>query len=352
MAAEIEKLRKEIEQIDEEIVRLLSRRFQIVRELARLKHKLGLPVYDPAREEDVRKRWLASAEQHNVPREIARSIVDTILSYSKILQVVDRVSKKWRDRISILIVGSGNMGKTLFRMFSMFNLKTSIVPARAALQHLGNVLDYDYVIFATRSDYFYTDTFRELLRRFRKGTVISDILSVKTPYFSHIENVVKEHGHYFVSTHPLFGPLDIAVGETIVLIPSASCCPKETANTIAELYADVGLQVVTLSSPEEHDELMSIIQVAHHLHYLSLMKFLSEHSKKKNIDLKKLCTHSLRQTIQKLERFRQLLTTIIEIQLENKYAKEVRKSVLDLMTRLVSCLDSAQNVEEGLKCVE
>ncbi len=351
MAVEIERFRREIEQIDEEIVRLFSRRFEIVKKLARLKHELGLPVYDPAREEDVRRRWVTYAEQYGVPREIARSIVDIVLSYSKILQVVDRVSKKWKDRISIAVVGSGNMGKTLFGMFSMFNLRVRIFPARAVLNYADEIAKCDYVVFATRSEYFYTSMFEHLLRKLRKGTVISDILSVKIPHFLHIERLARQYEHCFISTHPLFGPLDIVVGETIVLIPSSSC-PENVINMVAELYRDVGLQVVSLSSPEEHDRLMSIIQVAHHLHYLSLMRFLSEYSKVSNIDLKKLCTHSLRQTIQKLERFRQLLTTIIEIQLENKYAKDVRRRVLDEMTRLVTCLDNAQNVEEGIKCVD
>jgi chorismate mutase len=49
----IERWRKEIDSIDEQLVRLLNERSKCAIELGRIKRELGLPIYSPARETDV-----------------------------------------------------------------------------------------------------------------------------------------------------------------------------------------------------------------------------------------------------------------------------------------------------------
>jgi chorismate mutase len=55
MAAELslEALREEIDKLDEVIVRLLDRRARCAYAIGRLKHELGRPIYEPAREASV-----------------------------------------------------------------------------------------------------------------------------------------------------------------------------------------------------------------------------------------------------------------------------------------------------------
>jgi chorismate mutase len=49
----IERWRKEIDSIDEQLVRLLNERSKCAIELGRIKRELGLPVYSPGRESEV-----------------------------------------------------------------------------------------------------------------------------------------------------------------------------------------------------------------------------------------------------------------------------------------------------------
>ncbi|HVG21380.1 MAG TPA: chorismate mutase [Blastocatellia bacterium] len=49
----IERWRKEIDDIDEELIRLLNERSKCAIELGRIKRELGLPIYSPARESEV-----------------------------------------------------------------------------------------------------------------------------------------------------------------------------------------------------------------------------------------------------------------------------------------------------------
>jgi chorismate mutase len=49
----IEDWRKEIDRIDEELVRLLNERSKCAIELGRIKREMGLPIYSPDRETEV-----------------------------------------------------------------------------------------------------------------------------------------------------------------------------------------------------------------------------------------------------------------------------------------------------------
>ncbi len=53
---DMEKLRNKIDMIDEQIVRLLNERAEIVLEIKKLKTKGNLSVYDPRREEKIFKK--------------------------------------------------------------------------------------------------------------------------------------------------------------------------------------------------------------------------------------------------------------------------------------------------------
>jgi|SRR5215470_17780251 len=53
MNLDIEDWRREIDSIDEQLVRLLNARSNCAIELGRIKHELGLPIYSPSREVEV-----------------------------------------------------------------------------------------------------------------------------------------------------------------------------------------------------------------------------------------------------------------------------------------------------------
>ena len=57
----IRELREEIDRVDEELLRLLNRRARIAVEIGELKRRAGLPVLDPAREQEVLSRPRANA---------------------------------------------------------------------------------------------------------------------------------------------------------------------------------------------------------------------------------------------------------------------------------------------------
>lgn len=75
---ELAEIRSEIDAVDDAIVAALGRRFALVRRVAEIKARLGLPVLAPARFEAVRNRAASAAADLGMSAEFAGAIYDLI----------------------------------------------------------------------------------------------------------------------------------------------------------------------------------------------------------------------------------------------------------------------------------
>ncbi len=82
----MEKLRKEIDLIDEQIVKSLNERAKIVLAIRSLKERAGLSVYDPKREEEIFNH-LFSVNHGPLYNDDVRDI------YEEILRVMKEIEK-------------------------------------------------------------------------------------------------------------------------------------------------------------------------------------------------------------------------------------------------------------------
>ena len=64
---DMQELRSQINQIDEQLVRLFDARMKVALEIGKYKKANGLPVYDAAREQAVLDRQTAAVEQEMAP---------------------------------------------------------------------------------------------------------------------------------------------------------------------------------------------------------------------------------------------------------------------------------------------
>ena len=77
--------RTKIDEVDRELVALLNRRARYVLEIARLKKALGLPIYEPQREEEV-FRNVASAIGGPLDQAALRRVFERILDEGRSIQ--------------------------------------------------------------------------------------------------------------------------------------------------------------------------------------------------------------------------------------------------------------------------
>ncbi|WP_243680874.1 prephenate dehydrogenase/arogenate dehydrogenase family protein [Vulcanisaeta souniana] len=185
-------------------------------------------------------------------------------------------------------------------------------------------------MLATRPTPDSLDIITKYSGRFRGGSVVMDLFSVKAPMFRLIESESLRAGFHYISAHPLFGELGNPIGETVVLIPSKS--GSDRIDMTRELFTDAGFKVVVLSSPEEHDRLMAYIQVAHHILLLTLYRAM----KRAGLDLDTpLATHSLKYTLKALERILEQPEVSNELFRLNPYSRSVAEELGDLLKEVV-----------------
>ena len=81
--AELARCRDEIEQIDRQIIVLLSRRLTLGRRTGELKRLAGLPILDPSREAAVIRRVTGEARDAGLPPEPVREMFWQIVGMSR-----------------------------------------------------------------------------------------------------------------------------------------------------------------------------------------------------------------------------------------------------------------------------
>ncbi len=79
-------VRKRIMELDDELIRLIGERRDLVLEAGRIKEALGLPVMDPAREATVVRRAAERARELGVDEELARDVVWRVIASARSAQ--------------------------------------------------------------------------------------------------------------------------------------------------------------------------------------------------------------------------------------------------------------------------
>lgn len=86
MNDKIEKLRKKLDEVDGEIVRLLAERAHIAGRIGEIKEREGLPIYDEARWREIKKTRGDRGERYGCPREYIENVYEEIHRNSVTIQ--------------------------------------------------------------------------------------------------------------------------------------------------------------------------------------------------------------------------------------------------------------------------
>lgn len=76
----LEPFRRRLDEIDDEIARLLGERFQICREVAVYKSEHEIPMMQPNRVEEVRARYLARGAEAELPERFTADLFDLLIA--------------------------------------------------------------------------------------------------------------------------------------------------------------------------------------------------------------------------------------------------------------------------------
>jgi prephenate dehydrogenase len=175
----------------------------------------------------------------------------------------------------LVVGGAGGMGRWCARLFkrSGFDVyissrKDASEAARSMGVHLSGMdfADaYDIIVLSVPIDAV-AEVASKIAPRMKRGSLLMDLSSLKK---KPVEAMLKfaPPGAEVIGVHPLFGPESGGRGRTIVMVPASGS--ERWAPVIKDLFSDEGFNVV-VSTAEEHDMNMAVVQGLTHFMYISM----------------------------------------------------------------------------------
>lgn len=264
MSGRVDELREQIRQLDAEIVATAARRIALAREVGEEKRRESRPVVDYAQERAVLERARAMADQAGLDRDVAETILASLIRASVSAQDRDRVRRAsvGAGKTAVVVGGEGRMGRWLMRFLVDQGYTTGSLDlvasdeenawARAALRTA------DLIVSAappTATAMLYDDWAAAP----PAGTIV-DIASIKTPLVSSIRRL-QLAGARVASIHPMFGPSVVLLRDCDVVICDTG--DDEASAEVEQLFRPTTARLLHLPL-DEHDRLMAnVLTLAH-----------------------------------------------------------------------------------------
>jgi len=272
----IENLRHEIDQIDEQIVNLLARRHDCVQQVVAAKKAMKLPVWHPAREEDLVSRRRAQAARVGLDPAFVEELYRCVLRQSRVRQTshVARVGVRPGSRV-LVVGGLGRMGRYFGRWFGEAGYEVRVLDVDDWPQ-VDDLCRGIHLAFISVPIDRTVDVIRQLGPHLPSDCVLADITSLKA---GPVAAMLGSHPGPVVGLHPLFGPSTSVMDQQIVV--SAPGRDPAACQWLLDQLSVWGNIVLTLPA-QEHDELMDIMQGVRHFATFAFGRFLAE--RKVNLD--------------------------------------------------------------------
>lgn len=266
---ELEFLRGQIDSIDRQVVDLLSRRQQQVERIVALKKKHHLPVYHPAREEDLISSRRRQAGEAGLNPDFIEELYRVIMRQSRIEQTVKMAVKGIRPGATVLIVGGrGEMGRYFDTCFTAAGYHVRVMGSKDwdRVAELCNGVDLAMISVPIDKT---PGIIRALSPHLPSGAVLTDITSVKKVP---LDAMMEAHPGPVLGLHPLFGPTTSSLDKQIVVATPGR--DDECARWVIDQFTAWGA-IIVHATAEEHDEIMAVVQALRHFATFAFGQFLS-----------------------------------------------------------------------------
>jgi prephenate dehydrogenase/chorismate mutase len=339
------RIRDRIDELDQEIVRLLKTRHENARYLGRIKQQRGLKPGDPGREKDILRKIESAATSLDLDPKLLRPIFEQIFAFSVRAErdYSEKAGTKL-DQTKILIVGgTGGMGRLFARLTSLQGARVKLAgreigKTRTVAKEMevepGTILDAtssDIVILAVPTE----ETVRvatETASLMTNGSLLADLSSVKTGISDTIAEKIPR-GLEYVSLHPLFQPnIDVLHNQVIVAL---SYRVGRRWSKLARALQDAGAEIQKMTATQ-HDRIMAYAQGLHDFALISLGLGLDGMGGEPR-------TQTLRDTEGRIADLLDSWDTVVGTQLMNPFNPPVKQKFLEIATNLAQIRSKQAN---------
>ncbi len=277
----LEELRRELDQLDGDLISLIARRQSIASQVAKAKRATGSPTRDYQREREVILGVRSRAEQLGVSGDLAEQVLRLLIRSSLTTQEQARVAAQGAGdgRHALVIGGAGKMGAWFVQFLQSQGFEVQVADPAGAPEGTPGIDDwrklpdlaaYAFIVVATPLSAS-GPILSELALR-RPPGVVFDLGSLKSPLRGGL-NALKAAGVKVTSLHPMFGPnTELLSGRHMIFVDLGS----ETALTEARaLFAPTMAEQVVMSL-EEHDRLIAYVLGLSHALNIAFFTALAE----------------------------------------------------------------------------
>lgn len=270
----LELWRKDIRQIDDEILRLAAQRMELALKIGAYKQEHDLPVKDFKVERQIVEKARDQAQGMGLDPDFAEELMTMLIRFS-----VDRQGELHRNQLlatepqaqNVLVIGGqGRMGQWFAQYYSSLGYTIWIHDkAEGATPYhwhadLSRDLDrYELVIVATPISVT-NDVLKRLAELKPKGIVI-ETSSLKEPLKQGFEALQKK-GVRLASLHPMFGPdTDLLVGLNILFCVGEGLCSEQIAHAHFKMTS---ARLVPIALKEHDKQMQYALALSHFLNFL------------------------------------------------------------------------------------
>jgi len=263
-------LRDKIDSIDSQILSLLEKRQAQVEKVVALKKSHGIPVYHPAREEDLISRLRTQSQEHGLDPNFMEDLYRVILRQSRVKQTRTMEHRGVKSNATVLVIGgAGQMGSLFASLFNKSGYEVRILTENNwdNARDLCHNIDLALVSVPIEKT---VQVIEKIAPFLPPEAVLADLTSVKKEAVS---KMLSTHGGPVIGVHPLFGPPISCLDKQIIVVT-----PGRDDAACQWLTDQLGLwgAVLVESTPEEHDEIMEIVQALRHFATFCFGEFLCQ----------------------------------------------------------------------------
>ncbi|MGC7559552.1 bifunctional chorismate mutase/prephenate dehydrogenase [Pasteurella sp. PK-2025] len=251
-------LRENIDRTDRELLQLIAKRLDLVKQVGEVKHQHGLPIYVPEREASMLQARRADAAQLGISGDLIEDVLRRLMreSYARENQFGFKTVNHAIKKI-VIVGGGGKLGGLFARYLRLSGYQVEILErddwekAEAILQG-ADVVIVSVPIAQTLA------TIERLSPYLTENMLLTDLTSIKR---APLEKMLAVHKGAVLGLHPMFGS-DIASMAKQVIVRCDGRFPERYEWLLAQMQI-WGSQIYQVDA-HEHDQSMTYIQALRH----------------------------------------------------------------------------------------
>jgi chorismate mutase/prephenate dehydrogenase len=260
-AMTLEELRRHLDELDQQLLRIIAERQRTSREIAQVKRATGHATRDYRRERDVILGARANAQQIGVSPDVAETVMRLLIRSSLTTQERASVVAQGTGsgRRALVIGGAGKMGAWFAQFLTSQGFDVEVADPQAApgaksrADWRETALTHDYIVVAAPLGA--TNTILQQLAQRRPQGVVFDLGSLKSPLRAGLD-ALRAAGVAVTSLHPMFGPdTELLSGRHVIFIDLGHADALTQARA---LFAPTMAEQVVMGL-DEHDRLIAYV---------------------------------------------------------------------------------------------